>query len=1283
MEAAISASQGAMRSLPGKLESLLSGAEYGLRAEEKNKIRILQGELQGIIVNYLMEPSEVESPALTASSWMTDVRDLSYDIDDFIYELAHVGGGGARISVVRKPPRIKISRFPERPKRRQWITEEISGFRIRVKEAIEWHKEYLGNCKWRPSSSSLGMDSRPLPSPCSEEEAGIRLVGMDSSVEQLCGLLANDGRQPEHRVASIVGTGGVGKTTLAREMYRKLGGQFECLAFVRTSPKPDTKALLHSILSQVQRHQLPDAPDDVHKLVFKINTHLQDKTYLIVIDDLWSLSTWDIVNRALPKGSCCSRILTTTEVNVIAQKCCADNSKCMSAMKEDNSMYIPSKTEDNYRYIIKKGPLCEDESRELFLKTFFGQQAELLPHPFKEILNEIIRRSGGLPLAVKILASLLAHPPDSSLEEWNYIKNSLRSSGLTTDNSSEVINQVLKLGYDNLPHGLKACILYLCMYEEGRVILKDDLVKQWLTEGFISVVEGEDGQEVARSYFGELVNRGMIQPVDINCNNEILTCSVHHMVLDFIRYKSIEENFSIAIDHSQTTMKLADKVRRLALHFGSVEEATPPTPACMRLSKVRSLAFSGFLKCMPSIVEFRFLQVLILKLWADPDNRSDSLTGSGDLSGNITESDDLSDNLTEPGDLSYNLTDISKLFLLKYFHLDACHLSVDLPTEMQRLKYLVAWEIDAQVTSVPSDIVDLPGLFYVRLPSEAYLPTGMERMTSLRTLGVIDLSKNSTGNVMSLGELTNLQDLRLTCSTLQFDNLEMNLESLGLIIRKLSNLKCVTLAPAVSSHVNIQDDASASSMSISWYGFSMLPLPPALHRLELSRRCCIFSSLPEWTKELKKLCILKIAIRKVSSEDVIILKGLPSLTALSLFIWSVPVRRIMFDDEGFSVLKYFKFVCAAPCLGFLDGAMTSVQILKLGFNANRLERYSLVDARFERLTSLKEISTKIGGADADEYKRSAMSVLTDAISRHPRNPMINVQWVDLNISGDDEKYTEAQKERWNQTPEREDSERQDDMRTYMPPESTSHMHTTGGASGKRKTPYIGTEGNEQSSNRIKGFEVADTTHQKAAGEANESGSKEVGPYRVIAHNVQTTEIEEVLDAPAAKEEAEQEKQYLDDEEIRHMENRHKAMVHFSQKQYGKQKTTSHGEQEVRTADGLVEEDDDRTKLVVQRVSMKNGISTKDLRFPLTEKPMTRISEKQEVDSGGHGDIYKNRKENKSQHTSSALTDITLGLSGKITQGFSDEQDVGSGRYRKVYEDITNIYLSIVWDTLNV
>ena len=50
---------------------------------------------------------------------------------------------------------------------------------------------------------------------------------------------------------SIVGVGGLGKTTLANVMYQQLKEQFECIAFVPVSLKPDMKRILSSILRQV------------------------------------------------------------------------------------------------------------------------------------------------------------------------------------------------------------------------------------------------------------------------------------------------------------------------------------------------------------------------------------------------------------------------------------------------------------------------------------------------------------------------------------------------------------------------------------------------------------------------------------------------------------------------------------------------------------------------------------------------------------------------------------------------------------------------------------------------------------------------------------------------------------------------------------------------------------------------------------------------------------------------------------------------------------------------
>uniref|UniRef100_A0A0E0MED3 NB-ARC domain-containing protein n=1 Tax=Oryza punctata TaxID=4537 RepID=A0A0E0MED3_ORYPU len=52
-------------------------------------------------------------------------------------------------------------------------------------------------------------------------------------------------------VVSIVRFGGLGKTTLANEVYQVVGGQYDFNVFVSVSQKPDLKKLLYMIISKV------------------------------------------------------------------------------------------------------------------------------------------------------------------------------------------------------------------------------------------------------------------------------------------------------------------------------------------------------------------------------------------------------------------------------------------------------------------------------------------------------------------------------------------------------------------------------------------------------------------------------------------------------------------------------------------------------------------------------------------------------------------------------------------------------------------------------------------------------------------------------------------------------------------------------------------------------------------------------------------------------------------------------------------------------------------------
>ncbi|KAB8114433.1 hypothetical protein EE612_053844, partial [Oryza sativa] len=110
---------------------------------------------------------------------------------------------------------------------------------------------------------------------------------------------------------------------------------------------------------------------------------------------------------------------------------------------------------------------------------------------------------------------------------------------------------------------------------------------------------------------------------------------------------------------------------------------------------------------------------------------------------------------------------------------------------------------------------------HLSLPADTNLANGIGHMTSLHTFGYFDLSYNSVENVLSLGKLTNLRNLQLTCSTIRPNSLEIKLQCLGFILKKLSNLKSVTMSTAGSSYVD-----SATNMICCWLEQCVLSTSP-------------------------------------------------------------------------------------------------------------------------------------------------------------------------------------------------------------------------------------------------------------------------------------------------------------------------------------------------------------------------------------------------------------------------------------------------------------------------
>ncbi|CAD6257451.1 unnamed protein product [Miscanthus lutarioriparius] len=927
----MSSSLGAMGPLLSNLQTLMVSPEHQLPNPLMEEIELLKQDLE-TINTCLINLSRSESPNRMAMHWMNEVRDLSYDMQDYIDSMMHPN---------------KMSDY----QMNQNILSVVKKFRSLVKQASERHESYeLWRWASNPSYSMASNGQDPVLTPNGKAK---QLVGIGESTDKLIKLLNTDsndaGAQGHLKVVSILGPAGVGKSTLAKEVYREIGARFECLAFVRVSRMPDTRRLLRSIISQVQCHQRPLYGRSVQDLIDNLREHLQQKRYFIVIDDLWERTSWNIVKSAFPEDTNCSRILITTGIEKVALECCK-SIRVLSSQATESEIYSNNHVRAQVG-IYKVEPLSTEDSTELFFNEVFGSNHEH-SNSSKEYSDEIIKMCGGLPLSIIMVANIFASQPDNA-ELWHHVKKYLKTSLENNFSTENMMREIVILSYNNLSHHLKTCLLHLNMYPEGCTFMKADLVKQWWAEGFVSAIAGKDINEVAECYFDELVGRGLIQPNHVSFSDEVIFYTVHSTVFEIIRNKSIEENFITGVDYSETITKLSAKVRRLYLSFSNAKYATKPKD--ITLSTVRSLTFYGPVQCLPSISEFKLLRVLILEFLVD--------TKDIDLSG------------------------IYRLFQLRYVRITTDDDNiVYLPPSMKGLKYLETLEVYARVKSIPSDIVHLPKLLHLRLQGEIKPPASVVHMKSVRTLQSFDLSSNSEDNIRQLGEMMDLQDLHLTCSTETSDLLEKNLIALASSLGKHGQLKSLVLEPgALRTSICLDCSSRVSSPPVS------------LQRLELLPPLCIFSRLPEWIGQLRKLCILRIVVMELTRDDVNRISGLQELTVLSLYVIQPIAESIIFSRAEFPVLKHFKLRCGILRLEFQAETMPKLRSLNLAFNAHSGEQYGDMIAGIENLLDLQGIIVQIGtppGAEESD-RMAAESVFKGAISRHSKPPSFSIRRADL------------------------------------------------------------------------------------------------------------------------------------------------------------------------------------------------------------------------------------------------------------------------------------------------
>ncbi|KAF7111950.1 hypothetical protein CFC21_111902 [Triticum aestivum] len=867
---------GAMTTLLPTLAGLLK-EEYDLHKNTRGEIRFLKAELESM-ETALLKISEApldQQPDVQVKLWAKEVRELSYEIEDSVDKFL------VRLDRrAQKNPHSfmgfihKSIDLMTKAKIRHKMGTEIKDIRSRIKEVSERRDRYkVDSVASKPAAGST-IESLRLSALYKE---ATELIGTEDKENDLVKRLTEGdaASKQQLKIVSVVGFGGLGKTTLANVVYQKLKSQFDCEAFVSLSLNPNMKNILRDMLHQLEKHNYSGMSKQMWgeaQLVRELRDFLLNKRYLIVIDDIWKSSAWKTIKHALIENKCGSRIITTTRNLDIA--------------KQIGGVYV-----------LK--PLTLAHSRKLFCKRIFGTEDKCPPNQLAEVSHNIIKRCGGVPLAIMTIASMLASKKGN---DWSKVYQAM-GSGLQDSPDVKDMRRILSVSYYDLPPHLKTCLLSISFYPEDYKILARDLIWRWIGEGFVREEHGKSLYEIGEDYFSELINKSLIQPADIT-NDKASACRVHDMVLDLITSLSREENFLTYIG-GQQPVSAPSKVCRLSVQ--SLNEGNVKQMATMSVSHLRSLSvFEQDISLLPALSSFSLMRALDLSYCSTVDNRHAKV--------------------------------ICNMFHLR--HLWLCKTNItQIPDEIGNLQFLQVLDVsETKIQVLPAPFVQLTQLVYLHIGISTSLPEGMGNLKSLQELK--DIYVTSPSMLHGLSKLTELRNLCIRVY-------EWNDDYKELFRRCLSNLVNLKTIKITGVHRSI--DYGVDNLSSELQQLQCIHLTDSIN-----------FNMPRWISSLSNLSTLLIQhLETLREEDLQVLGNMPSLRDLDIWVVKTTYRRqrmVINSSYPFQCLARLKIGSSIMELKFAQGAMQRLETLEVILSVQRTwDQFGDLDFGLENLSSLKQV----------------------------------------------------------------------------------------------------------------------------------------------------------------------------------------------------------------------------------------------------------------------------------------------------------------------------------------
>ncbi|XP_062007159.1 putative disease resistance protein RGA3 [Rosa rugosa] len=686
------------------------------------------------------EKKQVRNPLITR--WLGNLKDVCHDVDDVLDELDFQK---LRLKVeVDNCGKIKgkVRQFFSR-----WnpvvfnfkMGHKVKEIRERLVE-IDNEKRQLALLEFPkiaedPRAPQQVHDDRRMTA--SKVEAS-NVIGRDDDKKQIIKHLLNDtdfSSEENVSVVSIIGLGGLGKTTLAKLVYNDsmVEKNFETKMWICVSNNFDIQILIRGITNAANGPKCEDESLDV--MGSKLQNTLRSKKILLVLDDVWdtesigiTIEKWIDLKTLLNVGADGSKIIITTRNKSVAL------------------LVSPL-------YIHSLEGLSHKDCMSLFiLRAFKRGEEQRYPHLI-EIGQDIVKKCGGVPLAVATVGSMLYLKTDE--HQWL----SARDDDMWSIRNDNIL-PALKLSYDALPQHLKPCFAFCSLFPKDYEFNSLMLVPLWMAQGYLKTSKkNEDFEQMGLDYIMEFYSRSLFQ-VELDIKT-VISFKIHDLVHDLAISVAQVENSTVNFRPSSAL----EMVRHVSISKKDLLGKEAKVPDFMLKSKkLRTILVhekdaqmsQRFVK--RCISRFKYMRVLHLS--GSPLEELPSSIGSLfhlrflDLSGNRK--------------IKRLPNSISKLLNLETLYLADCDALEEIPKDIGNLINLRSLAITTQQTYLPKGIrrlTSLQSLYFegcVNLKSLGEeiqflnnlrtlaigrcnnlesLPPNMKHMTALHTLGVNDCEK--------------------------------------------------------------------------------------------------------------------------------------------------------------------------------------------------------------------------------------------------------------------------------------------------------------------------------------------------------------------------------------------------------------------------------------------------------------------------------------------------------------------------------------------------------------